>query len=64
MKLFIILSLILLPSNVALATNYTLDCSEYKSLMERSERTEGIGRKLKDELLREIVKHTDPKCFS
>ena len=64
MKLFIILSILFLPSNFAFANNSTLNCSEYEFLVEGLDKLKGYDQSLKDELHREFVEATDPKCFS
>ena len=64
MKFFIILSLLLLPSTGALASNSYLTCEEYEYLAGGLEKVEDLDQITRVEILREFIKGTDPKCFS
>ena len=64
MRLFVILSLLLLPSSAAFAAKHTLTCSEYEFLVEGLDKVKDMNHQERDELRMEFVESTDPECFS
>ena len=64
MKLFIVLSLLLFPSNVAFATHHPLTCSEYEFIIEGLNGVEDFDQEVIKDLREEIMNSTDPDCFS